>query len=59
MMVSLTNPILNCFCRFFIDVRIGFGLRAQMERYDQDKETVRVACRKMETITIKIFAYHV
>jgi hypothetical protein len=28
---------------------------AQMERHDQDKETFKMTCQKMETIAIEIF----
>jgi hypothetical protein len=28
----------------------------QMERHDQDKEMIRMACRKLETIAMEIYA---
>jgi hypothetical protein len=29
-----------------------------MERHDQDKETIKVACQKTEIIALKIFTDH-
>jgi hypothetical protein len=54
----LTNPPIKTFMHALYRGTHWLRFWAQMEQHDQDKDTIKVVCRKMESIAMQIFIDH-
>ena len=46
----------NLICRYFLGQHTGFSVGLQLQRYDEDIKLINIACYKLESAVMHIFA---